>query len=61
MAKEKFVRTKPHVNIGHRARGPRKTTLTSAITKVLSKQGRATVMDYASIAKGGVVRTRARF
>ena len=38
MAKEKFVRTKPHVNIGtigHIDHG--KTTLTAAITKVLSK------------------------
>ncbi len=57
MAKEKFVRTKPHVNIGtigHVDHG--KTTLTSAITRVLAKIGRATVMDYAAIAKGGVVR-----
>ena len=40
MAKEKFVRTKPHVNIGtigHVDHG--KTTLTAAITLVLSKQG----------------------
>ena len=40
MAKGKFERTKPHVNvgtIGHIDHG--KTTLTSAITKVLSKQG----------------------
>jgi len=57
MAKEKFVRTKPHVNvgtIGHVDHG--KTSLTSAITLVLAKEGRATIMDYASIAKGGVVR-----
>ncbi len=40
MAKAKFTRTKPHVNvgtIGHVDHG--KTTLTSAITEVLSKQG----------------------
>ena len=40
MAKEKFERTKPHVNvgtIGHVDHG--KTTLTAAITKVLAKQG----------------------
>ncbi len=57
MAKEKFVRTKPHVNIGtigHIDHG--KTTLTAAITKVLSKLGKATARDYADIAKGGTVR-----
>jgi len=57
MAKEKFDRTKPHVNvgtIGHVDHG--KTTLTSAITKVLSRKGRAKEMQYAEIAKGGVVR-----
>ncbi len=57
MAKEKFVRSKPHVNvgtIGHVDHG--KTSLTSAITIVLAKEGRANIMDYASIAKGGVVR-----
>jgi len=57
MAKEKFVRTKPHVNIGtigHIDHG--KTTLTAAITKVLSKLGKATVREYADIAKGGTVR-----
>ncbi len=50
MAKEKFKRTKPHVNIGtigHVDHG--KTTLTSAITMVLAKQGLATVMDFDSI------------
>ena len=50
MAKEKFVRTKPHVNIGtigHVDHG--KTTLTSAITKVLSKKGQAKAMDYGAI------------
>ncbi len=57
MAKEKFVRTKPHVNIGtidHIDHG--KTTLTAAITKVLSKLGKATAREYADIAKGGTVR-----
>lgn len=50
MAKEKFDRSKPHVNIGtigHVDHG--KTTLTSAITMVLSKQGLAEVMDFDSI------------
>ena len=57
MAKEKFVRSKPHVNIGtigHIDHG--KTSLTSAITYVLSKLGMATARDYADIAKGGAVR-----
>ena len=50
MAKEKFVRTKPHVNIGtigHVDHG--KTTLTAAITNVLAKQGLAQAKDYGSI------------
>ncbi|WHZ32615.1 elongation factor Tu [Desemzia incerta] len=51
MAKEKFERTKPHVNIGtigHVDHG--KTTLTAAITTVLAKKGFAsTATDYASI------------
>ncbi|MBM3250156.1 MAG: elongation factor Tu [Candidatus Omnitrophica bacterium] len=57
MAKEKFVRSKPHVNIGtigHIDHG--KTTLTSAITLVLSKLGKATFKEYSEIAKGGAVR-----
>ncbi|HNX81216.1 MAG TPA: elongation factor Tu [Candidatus Omnitrophota bacterium] len=57
MAKEKFVRSKPHVNIGtigHIDHG--KTTLTAAITHVLAKLGKATSRDYADIAKGGTVR-----
>ena len=52
MAKQKFERTKPHVNIGtigHVDHG--KTTLTAAITIVLSKQGFAEVKDYAAIDK----------
>lgn len=50
MAKEKFERKKPHVNIGtigHVDHG--KTTLTAAITKVLAEQGGAQFRDYASI------------
>ncbi len=50
MAKQKFERTKPHVNIGtigHVDHG--KTTLTAAITTTLSKKGYAEVKDYASI------------
>jgi elongation factor Tu len=50
MAKQKFERTKPHVNIGtigHVDHG--KTTLTAAITVVLSKLGFAEIKDYASI------------
>jgi len=57
MAKEKFVRSKPHVNIGtigHIDHG--KTALTSAITYVLSKLGKAKAREYADIAKGGTVR-----
>ena len=50
MAKEKFERTKPHVNvgtIGHVDHG--KTTLTAAITKVLAKQGLAQEKDFDAI------------
>jgi elongation factor Tu len=57
MSKPKFERTKPHVNvgtIGHVDHG--KTTLTTAILKVLSKTGQAKEMAYADIAKGGTVR-----
>ena len=52
MAKQRFERTKPHVNIGtigHVDHG--KTTLTAAITKYLSLQGYASFEDYASIDK----------
>jgi len=52
MAKEKFERTKPHCNIGtigHVDHG--KTTLTAAITKVLSEVGGAEFSDYADIDK----------
>lgn len=57
MAKEKFERTKPHVNvgtIGHIDHG--KTTLTASITSVLAAKGMAKKKDYAEIAKGGTVR-----
>ena len=57
MAKEKFVRTKPHVNIGtigHIDHG--KTTLTAAITKVMSDKFGGNAISYADIAKGGTVR-----
>jgi elongation factor Tu len=57
MAKEKFVRTKPHVNvgtIGHIDHG--KTTLTAAITKVMAKDRGGVAVSYADIAKGGTVR-----
>ena len=52
MAKQKFERTKPHVNIGtigHVDHG--KTTLTSAITRVLAETGGATVMEFDAIDK----------
>jgi len=57
MAKQKFERTKPHVNIGtigHIDHG--KTTLTAAITMCLEKSGLAKAKTYAEIAKGGAVR-----
>jgi elongation factor Tu len=57
MAKEKFVRSKPHVNvgtIGHIDHG--KTTLTAAMLKVQEKKKMAKSVSYADIAKGGVVR-----
>src|SRR5215216_1131194 len=57
MAKEKFVRSKPHVNvgtIGHIDHG--KTTLTASLVKVQSKKGLAKEIKYADIAKGGIVR-----
>ena len=50
MAKEQFVRSKPHINIGtigHIDHG--KTTLTSAITKVLAKQNLARELDFYDI------------
>ena len=59
MAKEKFERNKPHVNIGtigHVDHG--KTTLTAAITKVLAMKGDAQFMDYANIDKAPEERER---
>ena len=59
MAKQKFERTKPHVNIGtigHIDHG--KTTLTAAITKYLALQGGAEYTDYASIDKAPEERER---
>ena len=59
MAKEKFERNKPHVNIGtigHVDHG--KTTLTAAITKVLALKGGADFMDYANIDKAPEERAR---
>jgi elongation factor Tu len=59
MSKEKFERTKPHVNIGtigHVDHG--KTTLTAAITKVLAKSGNATFLAYDQIDKAPEERAR---
>ena len=59
MAKQKFERTKPHVNIGtigHIDHG--KTTLTAAITKYLAMQGKAEYTDYSSIDKAPEERER---
>ncbi len=59
MAKQKFNRSKPHVNvgtIGHVDHG--KTTLTAAITKVLSMKGEAQFVDYANIDKAPEERAR---
>jgi len=59
MAKEKFERKKPHVNvgtIGHVDHG--KTTLTSAITKVLAKKGFADYIEFGKIDKAPEERER---
>ncbi len=59
MAKQKFDRSKPHVNIGtigHVDHG--KTTLTAAITKVLASKGGAEFVDYANIDKAPEERER---
>ncbi len=59
MAKAKFDRSKPHVNIGtigHVDHG--KTTLTAAITKVLAMKGEASFVDYANIDKAPEERAR---
>jgi elongation factor Tu len=59
MAKEKFQRTKPHVNvgtIGHVDHG--KTTLTSAITKVQARRGMAKFQSYDEVAKASISQGR---
>jgi elongation factor Tu len=59
MAKEKFVRSKPHVNvgtIGHIDHG--KTTLTAAITKVMAARGLATFKSYDEVAKASISQGR---
>ena len=59
MAKVKFERTKPHMNIGtigHVDHG--KTTLTAAITKVLAEKGQAEFQDYSNIDKAPEERER---
>jgi len=59
MAKEMFERTKPHVNvgtIGHIDHG--KTTLTSAITKVLARQGLGKEVSYEQVAKASAAQGR---
>ena len=59
MAREKFERNKPHVNIGtigHVDHG--KTTLTAAITKTLAMKGEAAFVDYANIDKAPEERER---
>lgn len=59
MAKAKFERTKPHVNIGtigHVDHG--KTTLTAAITKILAEKGQAKFMAYDEIDKAPEEKTR---
>ena len=59
MAKQRFERTKPHVNIGtigHVDHG--KTTLTAAITKVLAEKGKAQFMAYDAIDKAPEERER---
>jgi elongation factor Tu len=59
MAKEKFERTKPHVNvgtIGHIDHG--KTTLTSAITRVMAKKGLANAISYDEVAKASISQGR---
>ncbi len=57
MAKEEFVRDKPHINvgtIGHIDHG--KTTTTAAIMKVMAEKNGGEVKSYHDIAKGGTVR-----
>ena len=62
MAKAKFERTKPHVNvgtIGHVDHG--KTTLTAALTKVAADKGLATYVTYDQVAKASESQGRATF
>ena len=59
MAKEKFERTKPHVNIGtigHIDHG--KTTLTAAITKLAAQRGQGTYVPFDEIDKAPEERER---
>ncbi|MCI2426326.1 elongation factor Tu [Candidatus Acetothermia bacterium] len=59
MAKEQFVRTKPHVNvgtIGHIDHG--KTTLTAAITAVLAQKGLSKAISYDTVAKASIAHGR---
>src|SRR2546421_2214217 len=59
MAKAKFQRTKPHVNvgtIGHVDHG--KTTLTAALTKVAAEKGLATYVSYDEVAKASAAQGR---
>src|SRR5207249_1790732 len=59
MAKAKFERTKPHVNvgtIGHVDHG--KTTLTAALTKVAAEKGLATYVPYDQVAKASEAQGR---
>ena len=61
MAKEKFERTKPHVNvgtIGHVDHG--KTTLTAAITRVMANKGLAKYVSYDEVAKASESQGTAR-
>ncbi len=61
MAKAKFDRSKPHVNvgtIGHVDHG--KSTLTTALVKVQSEKGLANLRSYAEITKGGTVRDESK-
>ena len=61
MAREKFERSKPHINIGtigHVDHG--KSTLTAALVDVQSKKGLAEPISYADITKGGTVRDESK-
>ena len=61
MAKEKYVRDKPHVNvgtIGHIDHG--KTTLTAAMTKVAAEKGLGEYIDYKTVAKASLLQSCAK-